>query len=381
MVKGKYFTDRSDEVIRLVSTLLEPQAKLVLYGPRRMGKSSALEVAAETVREKRGIVVLADLSTASGEADMAIRLLAAATVAFGRRWRDLAEAFVQRSSVKLTLALDPLTQLPSVSLEPGIREAGPEEQRKTFGDALDAIDALASTRKQPVGVVLDEFQEIHKFGGEDAEWHLRGVIQRHQYVAYVLAGSRESLIQHMTSDKGRAFYQLAEKMRLDPIDAPHMAHWIDERFLTAGVQPHDVGKVVVTMAGPRTLDRVRLARATYALAAAAGEAAGTDVARAHDAIVDEQSDEFSADFRELTALQQNLLRAVSAGASDLYSSATRTRFALGKSTSSTARSIERLVQLEHLVRVAAGATAFDNPFFATWVRRHTLVDVGIVVAT
>ena len=61
------FTDRADEVSRIRSTLEEPGAKLLVYGPRRMGKTSALKVAMEDHRAAGGIACLADFSTATSQ--------------------------------------------------------------------------------------------------------------------------------------------------------------------------------------------------------------------------------------------------------------------------------------------------------------------------
>jgi len=49
-VAGSYFTDRAAEVGRIAATLGERQAKLLVFGPRRMGKSSAIEAAARRLR-------------------------------------------------------------------------------------------------------------------------------------------------------------------------------------------------------------------------------------------------------------------------------------------------------------------------------------------
>ena len=81
-----------------------------------------------------------------------------------------------------------------------MNEVAQHDERATFASALDAIDALAASRKQHMGVILDEFQEIHRFGGETAEAHLRGIIQHHRNVSYVLAGTEQRLIQSMIGE-------------------------------------------------------------------------------------------------------------------------------------------------------------------------------------
>jgi hypothetical protein len=79
----------------------------------------------------------------------------------------------------------------------------------------------------------------------------------------------------------------------------------------------------------------------------------------------------------LSPVQQNVLRAVAAGATTLFQTDVRERFALGKTTGTTAKAIARLVGLELLSRDSLGKDyVFDSPFFARWVSTRTLMDVG-----
>lgn len=100
---------------------------------------------------------------------------------------------------------DPVAGLAIPSSDASFRSRDADAQRETLGSALDTLDDLAGERGVRLGILLDEFQELHSLGGEDAEWHLRGVVEKHANVSYVLAGSRTALIQRMISDPNRAF--------------------------------------------------------------------------------------------------------------------------------------------------------------------------------
>src|SRR5215208_5309128 len=73
-VSGAFFTDRAAEVKRIAAALRQP-TRLLVFGPRRIGKSSAIGVATDRVRKDGTLVIRADLSTASGLVDVANRLL------------------------------------------------------------------------------------------------------------------------------------------------------------------------------------------------------------------------------------------------------------------------------------------------------------------
>lgn len=106
------------------------------------------------------------------------------------------------------------------------------------------------------------FQDVHRFGGEDAEWRLRGAIQHHRRIGYVLAGSDASLIRAMLG-AGRAFYELFDLLHFGPMNQEYFGRWIDERLAGAGLSCPGLGARAVVVAGPRTRDVVRVARASY----------------------------------------------------------------------------------------------------------------------
>ena len=375
VVTAAFFTDRAAELDRLGRALAEPGTKLLVFGPRRMGKTSALVRAIERHRRQGGVALLADLSTASTLADIANRILESAARALGRKWKDAISEFVQRIGVSLTLTPDPGTGLILPSLEVGLRSAPLEEQRSSLAKALDSIEALAAAKRTPIGIVLDEFQEIRRFGGEDAEWHLRGVIQHHSRVSYLLAGSEARVIAGMLG-KGRAFYGLADQLRFGPIDEDHLAAWIDERMTAHGVKAKGVGRAVVVRAGPRTRDIVQVARQCFDNVRAGGRADGADVEMAFDDVVSGQEAVLQALWSGFPSPQQNVLRAVSASLEGLTTRTSLRRFGL-PSSGAAANAAARLVEAGHLIRMESKTGyGFENPFFGRWVERETLGDLG-----
>lgn len=377
VVSEEFFTNRAAELDRILKTLREPAAKLLVYGPRRMGKTSALVRAVARHQEQGGVAFIADLSTASTVVDVANRLLEAAGRVLGRNWSDSISDFVKRLGLSITLTPDPATGLVLPGLDVRLRSAPLEEQRSSLAKTLDSINDLAKTRQTSIGIVLDEFQEIRRFGGEEAEWHLRGTIQHHQHVSYILAGSQAGVIEGML-EKGRAFYGLADQLQFGPIDAVHLSAWIDDRMTTGGVSARGVGRALVDRAGPRTRDIVQVARQCFDNCRAAGRAEGMAVAQAFEDVVAEQEPLFQAMWNGLTGPQQNVLRAVAEDAEGLTTRTSIRRFALSSSGAAT-NAARAMIEAGYLVK-SSGKTgyAFENPFFGHWVRRETLGDLGVM---
>ena len=377
-VDNEFFTDRATELARIRGALTQPAAKLLVYGPRRMGKSSTVERAVRQVVAKKGAAFVADLSTASTVADMANRILEAASRTLGRRWRDVAADFAKRVGGTLKISPDPATGVLIPSFEVGLRRADVEQQRESLGRVLDAIDAMAAARGVTVGVALDEFQEITRFGGEDAEWHLRGVIQHHDHVSYVLAGSKPHLIRRML-EKGRAFYELLEPLHFGPMDPAHLARWIEQRMKAGGVGATGAGARIVTVAGPRTRDIVQLAMKCFDRGAAQGAVRPDDVAGAFAELVADREDLARAFWNECTAHQQNVLRAVAVHATGLTTVEVLERFSLG-SASATSQALAAFVADGHLVREDPGPRyLYDSPYLRGWVLVNALPDLGITL--
>ena len=372
---GEYFTDRAGEIRRIVASLKEPQAKLLVYGPRRMGKSSVLEASISRLQKRRIPALIADLSATTTVSDMATRILQAAAWQLRPTWENIVAELVKQLRVNVTVVAAAGSGHPTLTLDVSGRSAPLEDQRLTLGAALDAIDRLAAAKKRTVGIVLDEFQEIHRVGGEEAEWHLRGVIQRHKHVSYVMAGSRTSLILGMT-EKNRAFFKLFELLPFGPIDEKHMERWIDSRMETHGLDPAGCGLRIIELARPRTRDIVQLARTAFEQGSAPGRLDARVIERAFERIVDIEGDLFLAEWERRTALQQNVLRAIAAGESKLFSEVVRDRYGL-KGTSYVAAALETLLERDLVVKRDSRYT-FDSPFMQRWVVRHALPDVGIL---
>lgn len=366
-VTGPYFTDRAEVVGRILGALRDP-ARLLVFGPRRVGKSSAIAVAAERARAEGILVVRADLATASGLVDIANRLLSSLS---RQRPRDRLAAFAADLAPNVTLTFDHVTGVPRIAFGVERRRAPEDRQRRSLEEVIERLSVEAADGDR-VAVVLDEFQAIRRFGGETAEWHLRDLMQRHGEVSFVCAGSEVSLIHGML-DKDRAFFRAFELLHVGPMDPDHLGPWIDSRLSSAGVGAEGVGAAVIRMAGPRTQDVLQVARHVYTRALPRRATKADDVEAAMIDVVREEDPVIRATWLELTTHQQNVLRAVAAGVAQLFSTATRERF--GLPTSSTVATAVDALESRGLLFRDEGKLTLDSPFVRLWIVREVLQDV------
>lgn len=378
IARGNHFADREQEVARIAATFRSPGTRLVVYGDRRMGKSSAVDRAAQVARKAKQKVVVATLATATDPADAAQQIVRGVREQIGRKWRATLEGVASR--LQATMEVTPPEAAgapPGVRLVFGIREQG-SERRNLLWEALGAVNAQMEAEGGTLGIAIDEFQRIHEWGGEDAEWALKAALETHRNLSYVLAGSKRHLIEAMITSKGRALWKQVDALFFQSIDPQILAEWIQGHAARTGVSFSLAAcDRVVELAGPRTRDIVQLARAGWDAASRTGQADEMLVMAAMESLVMEQGALFAALWRGLQATDQRVLRAMAAEPGvALQSADTLQRYRLGpKSSVSTA--LARMVENEVLARDDGGRYAFDDPFFRRWVQRVALADLGL----
>lgn len=374
-VSGYHFADREEELARIRAAMLSASSLLV-YGPRRMGKSSTINNAADSARNSRPkpIVVSADVATATNLFDVSARLLR--SLYLETRWLKLRlEDLLGGLAPRVTVRLDERGGPPAITFGIDRRTASEEDRRRAFEGVFERLSDIREQTGRPVAVVLDEFQAIRTFAGESSEWHLRDVMQRHGDLAFVCAGSQEALIHGMIGPK-RAFYKMFELLPLGPIEPRHFAGWLDERLALGSGVGVGVGLELVRLAGPRTQDVIQVARQLYFRGLAARrEIVVDDVLASFDEVVRNETPLLRSLWNELSAQQQDVLRVVALGVDQLFSADVRDQYGL-PGASSVHKAVETLIGRGLLLRDADDKVVFDSPFFLRWVSTEVASDLG-----
>ena len=400
-VLGEDFTDREVEREEIARSLRTPKGHLVVSGLRRIGKTSILIAVKDELIRKGHPVIYVDLWTASTVEDMVTRLATAATAALGRRWRDTIADIGQRLQLTFEVSEAPggiLLPVPKVSF----REATLSTQRQRLVDALDLLEALAKKNDAHLGVIIDEFQEIERLGSEGAPAattsmrrrgkkaseppprgpgtvsamrQVRAAIQHHRHVTYVFAGSDRRLIQRLHDEDGGALHNLGRTYDIGPIAIEHFAPWIAEQFAAMGITSAGCERAIIALAGPRTRDVRTLAETVAELARASATITDALVTDGMHVVVRQRNSTYEADWKRLTRVQQNLLRAIVAEGEGLTRRDVRQRFGLGEG-STVSKLVESLVERAVLLRDPP-RILFDDPFYRAWIISAVLPDVGI----
>jgi hypothetical protein len=354
-----FFTDRSAEVRRVLQ-VMESADRLVVYGERRMGKTSLVARAAERLEGKKGVVLRADAWGAKSFDDINTKLLECVP----RSWLlgdKLGVLFsVMRSMVVLSTDDEgrPMLQLSGPARDP-------TQPQVRFERILRALDRIAVGHDRPIAVWLDEFQRIEKAVGEGSVGFVRGLVQETPNLAYVLSGSIVGLIQTLIGPRGPLHG--IDRIEIGPMDPDHLTTWIQDRMRTHGVRAsRAAAHRIWERAGPVTEYVVKLAKDVFRLAQSSGEADEAVVDQAFGEVVADFAGSFELIWAELSSTKQQVLRAVAAEESQVTSGDVIQRYGLG-SSGTASWAIGELIADAHL---APGKPyRISNPFFKDWIRR------------
>ncbi|HEY5213090.1 MAG TPA: ATP-binding protein [Acidobacteriaceae bacterium] len=344
------FTDREALTDQLLQLMTEQGRRLLIFGRRRMGKTSLIKNAAEKAKIT---FIYCDISTAANMSEVARKLMDEAPKEEGGRLSKALEiAGKYLKSVGVSASKITITG-----------ELRPDDGNKTLESVLNVLNERAAENDEVWTVCLDEFQEIRALGGPRVDWQLRGIMQEHRNLNYLFTGSDHRIVNWMT-DPTAPFFKQLQQMEVGPITGDHIARWIEKRAKIGGLSNFPYGDQIVAIAGPCTGDIVRLAKAVFSLAI--GKAPKEIIASAFDSIgLVELHAEFLNHWHALSINQRGVLRAIADGKQPTSAETLREYGLRATSTASTA--VEALVDRQFLVRTNAGMI-FDNPFFRRWVQ-------------
>jgi hypothetical protein len=228
VVSGEDFADRETELQNLTSTLKET-VRIFLIAPRRYGKTSLIKNVLMTLQRQKFLTAYVDLYWAASSSDL-MELYTSSVVQGSKSIAKRAAHFVKEFLPRLrpSLSFDPAGN-PEISVGVSM-----ESRAEVAEEVFNLPEQIANSQGKRFVVVLDEFQEIMRIGGEDLERQLRAAIQHHTRVSYLFAGSKSHMLIDMVSEKTRPFYQMGTLMNLDKIPEDEFKEFVRSKFTKFG---------------------------------------------------------------------------------------------------------------------------------------------------
>jgi uncharacterized protein len=358
------FTDREDERAELVSDIRNGQ-DVVIFAPRRLGKSSLAWSAVQTLSAEGVLVAQVDLMTTPTKERLASAL--AKTI-----FEQIASP-LERVKERALAPFRSLLVQPTVTVDP---QDGSLSFSFAFGRAAADIDAtlerllqmpaeLGAARGKRTALVMDEFQEIVELDSRLPNL-LRAVFQQQPEVAHVYLGSRRHVMERIFNDRNQPFWRSAKLIELGPIDPAPFEAFIVERFQATDRRPGaGVTTAILERTGGHPYATQELCYALWEQTPEGGEATPERLDDAVAAVLRSEHAHFSLLWEEISPVQRLVLQALAIEPGRPFQAAYRGRHALPPATN-VQKALAALEKRE-IVIGENGAYRIVEPFLSDWL--------------
>ncbi|HEY0392462.1 MAG TPA: ATP-binding protein [Solirubrobacterales bacterium] len=363
------FADRESELAELVSDIRNGQ-DVVIFAPRRCGKSSLVWRAARVLSARRVLVAQVDLMTTPTKESLA--------AALAKSVFDEIASPLERVREKALAPFRGLQVQPAINVSPedgsftfsfGVAQRAADIDA-TLQRLLELPAELGSARSRSTALVMDEFQEIVSIDPRLPKL-LRSVFQRQPEVAHVYLGSKHHIMERIFNDANEPFWRSAKSIELGNIPVEPFAAFLVERFHAGGRAVEDtVVADVLARTDGHPYATQELCYFLWEQSGTEAPAGPVELERALAAVLRSEHAHFSLLWDNASAVQKQVLRALAREPGHPFSAPYRNRHDLPAVTN-VQKALRALVQRES-VSGEGGAYRISEPFLAEWVRQNVL---------
>jgi hypothetical protein len=355
------FCNRKKELSELTQHSLN-KMNVVLFSPRRYGKTSLIKRVLHSVESKGMIPIYIDLMGVTSAEDIAARITAKVYQATHSKEIWFKKALKWLTSWRPVMRPDSEHGL-TFTVEPASYQDG----YTLLEETLKSIDKLSKDTRQGLCLALDEFQEICELNNSlKIESIMRTQIQEQNKAAYLFIGSRRRLLVDMFNEKRRPFYNSALSYPLKPLPKDELIEFVIHLFKSQKKE------CSVTVAGE--IAEIAAGYAYYVqklgyciFEISGGRVTVADVREGLKILIEEEKVVFDMMISNLAPQQISLLETVA-------KEPTKTPFAVvyGKkhrlgSIGGIQGSIKRLIELDY-VEKDNGVYKVVDPIFERWLK-------------
>ena len=225
------FCDRDRELEEL-SSHIRNRENVVLFSPRRYGKTSLIRRLQSGLSRQKAFTIYADFFMVTSLEDLATRIAGSVYGVLHQR-----ESLLEKGArfLKIFRSFRPVFK-PSAD---GNMTLSVEVSSPSLGGAdllekvMKELGDFVRQEKKVCHIAFDEFQELKELKDEAVEGILRRHIQEHQ-ASYFFVGSRRRILLEMFNQRSRPFYQSAIMYPLKPLPHEELATFLVQQFKGGG---------------------------------------------------------------------------------------------------------------------------------------------------
>lgn len=357
------FCNRVEELEQLTSYAIDG-TNVVLFSPRRFGKTSLVKRVQANLAKQGMLVLYADFFGVTSVDDVA-----------GKIARSV-YTFIQRNESLMKKALRILTTF---------RPVFKPEQDGSFSISIElarpnlhGIDLLDKTLEDlgvfmeqagpgKIHIVFDEFQEITELKEKRIESTLRSHIQ-FQQSSYFFVGSRRRILLEMFNEKNRPLFQSAQLYELKRLPHDDLVGYLVAQFKKGGKPCSEKNaQNISSISRQYPYYAQKLALNVYAVSGKVVQA--KDITKALEIMIDNETYFYQATLQSLAPRQIALLRALAVEPSKTILSNNYIRKHDLGSIGGVQSAIKKLRQMD-LVEVDTDSRYRTvDPIFSIWLQR------------
>ena len=363
-VEGEYYFPLP-AFSKLVRSYLDNRINVVLYGPRRFGKTSFLLDLIKEEERNGKTCLLIDIFNITSHRDFLQQILRAlrSKQNFGQKLKGWLEK-ISKAKLITSADADPATGQWSYSIHPDF--SSDKDVKELIQDTFMAFGKL----NEHVLIAIDEFQKISQL--EDGGWlegTIRTQMQELKKTVFLFSGSRKSVIYDMLNNQNSPFYKTCQSVDM-PILGDDFTDWIIQRFKSIGVvcdkqaihelrkrvhdTPNYIQMVCFHLVAAQNITHVNLSKIEQVL----------------HTIVKQNAYAFETLLNSLTSLQHRVLRLCANEPAAIYSQDLIKKYQIS-SGPALATSIKSLKQKGILdASSQKGQVIFDDPLFKIWLQKE-----------
>ena len=355
------FCNRVQEIAHLVR-MAESKNDVVIYAPRRFGKTSLVRRVQRRLAAAGAITIFTDFSGVGSVNDVAIKLATAVyEVTHGN------EA-LWKKAIRVLTSFRPVLRPSSdgTSMEITAEVAAGRTGMELLEAVMKELHAFVNDSDCLVNVVFDEFQEIVVLpDAGKIEATMRTHIQQYQ-ASHFYVGSRRRLLQKMFNDEQRPFFRSSLNFNLEGLPSGELVPFLVGLFAEGGKElSPGTALALVDLVDCHPHYTIKLCYHVFELSA--GEVTNDEVFAGLEALLADDRMLFESWIGALPPQQRLLLRALAKDPTDkLMATDYGRKHDLGSSTG-IAHSGKQLQNLDYIEEGEDRIWRVVDPLFSRWL--------------
>jgi hypothetical protein len=355
------FCNRKNEINELLSHA-KNRVNVVLFSPRRYGKTSLVKRIQDRLKSKGIATVYIDFYGVDSIEDMTARL-ASRVYTFSHDSDPLFKKMMRFLSSWRPVLRPDIEYGATLTVEPTTKKIGIE----LLDETLSGLGQFIESYKKGVFIIFDEFQEIVELRESlQIEGIMRSHIQSHSKASYFFVGSRRRILSDIFNDRKRPFYRSSINYPLTPLPYDEAVQFIIDQFKNGGKEcPTDMAKRIVEVVKGYPYYIQRIPYSIYEISSK--KIKNDDYGNGFRKAVEEEKPVFEALLQSLSLQQIKLLSALAEQpTASPYSAEYMSRYSLG-SIGGVQGAVKKLIALDYIEN-RDGTFYIVDPVFGIWLR-------------